>query len=337
MKTRPVPTPAIGRRSLVWGLLGAGAALTTGCSALGPTTPSPQPTSSKPPSSEAANLSADPTVSQSYAVIATERDWLANIAVTFPRLAQRCQPLLTTFEAHLDLLGELLGGPPTASSPESRPVPDTRVDASAEVGRTSTALAVELAGLSLTSHDTAVARAVASMAAGVTQATVAGGWSATATISTPFALTPSLAPVEVSAIQEVLAGEHASVWWYGVLGGRTSATATPRLFTTVSAAYAAHVRQRDVLTAALTGLPEVPTPAQPAYPIAWPVTTAAEIAAAARVIEAESSARYSWLVSQTREEPRGWAIAALRNAAIRELDFQGTPENFPGADEFADR
>ena len=39
----------------------------------------------------------------------------------------------------------------------------------------------------------------------------------------------------------------------------------------------------------------------------------------------------------TTAERVRWAIAALNDAAVRELAFRGTPEMFPGADEYADR
>jgi Domain of unknown function (DUF4439) len=141
----------------------------------------------------------------------------------------------------------------------------------------------------------------------------------------------------VSAIQDTLAREHANVWWYGVLGGRTSATTHPQLFAHIDNAFGLHLRQRDALLAGLYAANVVPEAAAPTYPLLDRLTTPGQISASAQKIESENATAYAWLVSQATGQTRVWGVAALRNAAIRELDFQGTPENFPGADEFADR
>ena len=52
---------------------------------------------------------------------------------------------------------------------------------------------------------------------------------------------------EVEALQTALAGEHAALWVYGVLGGQTSRSATPSLFREVTAGYQAHRGRRDQL------------------------------------------------------------------------------------------
>ena len=42
-------------------------------------------------------------------------------------------------------------------------------------------------------------------------------------------------------------------------------------------------------------------------------------------------------VTTPRNNRRRWAIEALNETAVRELVLRGTPETFPGADEYADR
>ena len=44
----------------------------------------------------------------------------------------------------------------------------------------------------------------------------------------------------VDALQTTLAGEHAAVYLYGALGGRTSQAAAPALYAALRDAYAAH-------------------------------------------------------------------------------------------------
>jgi len=142
---------------------------------------------------------------------------------------------------------------------------------------------------------------------------------------------------DVEALQTTLAAEHAAVWVYGLLGGRTSASATPDLYRAVSTAYAAHRGLRDQLVRTLTDRGETPVAAEPAYEVGGPTNTPAAVAALALETEQACAATYSWLVANTASDERRWAIRALNEAAVRELAFRGTPEMFPGAGEHADR
>lgn len=145
----------------------------------------------------------------------------------------------------------------------------------------------------------------------------------------------------VEALQTTLAAEHAAVWVLGVVGGRTSASSSPRLYDAVTAAYTAHRARRDQLTATIRDLGQEPVASEPAYELPAPLaglrTTEAQLAAAALGVEQRSAGVYAYLVAQTSAAQRGWAVRALNEAAVRELAFRGTPEMFPGADEYADR
>jgi uncharacterized protein DUF4439 len=142
---------------------------------------------------------------------------------------------------------------------------------------------------------------------------------------------------DVEALQTTLAAEHAAVWVYGLLGGRTSAAATPELYRSVFAAYAGHRSRRDQLVRILTERGEAPVAAEPAYEVSGPVNGPQRVAAVALETEEACAATYAWLVANTVAEERRWAIGALNEAAVRELAFRGTPEMFPGAGEHADR
>ncbi|MGY2704169.1 MULTISPECIES: ferritin-like domain-containing protein [unclassified Nocardioides] len=142
---------------------------------------------------------------------------------------------------------------------------------------------------------------------------------------------------ETDALQTTLAAEHAAVFVYGVLGGRTSRAATPELFDSVTAAYAAHRARRDHLVRELTGLGEDPVAGEAAYDVPQPLDTPAQVERAALDLERSCAATYAYLVATTVEDRRRWAIDALRETAVRELVFRGTPETFPGGDEYADR
>ena len=146
-----------------------------------------------------------------------------------------------------------------------------------------------------------------------------------------------MSSAEVDALQTTLAAEHAAVAVLGVLGGRTSRTATPTLFATVSATYAAHRARRDHLVRELTDLGAEPVAAEAAYDAPRPLDTADQVERAGLEVERSCAATYAWLVASSTGETRRWAIAALNETAVRELAFRGTPEMFPGGDKHADR
>ncbi|ABL82697.1 MULTISPECIES: ferritin-like domain-containing protein [unclassified Nocardioides] len=141
---------------------------------------------------------------------------------------------------------------------------------------------------------------------------------------------------ELDALQIALAAEHAAVYVYGALGGRTSRSATPELFASVVRAYDAHRARRDRLTATILDEGAEPVAAEPAYELPR-LDTPAQVDRAALAVERACAATYAYLVEHTVGEQRRSAVGALNEAAVRELVFRGTPEMFPGRDEYADR
>ncbi len=141
---------------------------------------------------------------------------------------------------------------------------------------------------------------------------------------------------EIEALQTALAAEHAAVWVYGALGGRTSRSATPELAAAVTAAYDAHRARRDRLSAALVDLDADPVAAEPAYELPR-LGDPDQVTRAALEVERACARTYAYVVASTVSEQRRSAIGALNEAAVRELVFRGTPEMFPGRDEYADR
>ncbi|MFC7494856.1 MULTISPECIES: DUF4439 domain-containing protein [unclassified Nocardioides] len=142
---------------------------------------------------------------------------------------------------------------------------------------------------------------------------------------------------EIDAKQTTLAAEHAAVFVLGTLGGRTSRSATPALYDAVSAAYAAHRARRDQLTAEIAEAGTDPVAAEPAYDVPPGADRADRIARVALDTERACATTYAWLVANSVDDTRRWAIRALNETAVRELAFRGTPEMFPGAGEHADR
>lgn len=139
----------------------------------------------------------------------------------------------------------------------------------------------------------------------------------------------------VDALQRTLAAEHAAVWTYGLLGGRTSASADPQLYAAVSEAFATHRTRRDELTDRLVALREEPVAAAASYAEPGPVLTAAQVTRAAADVEAACSQTYAAQVAETVGDQRRWAVTALAESAVTELTFGGDRSDFPGAPDLA--
>ena len=145
------------------------------------------------------------------------------------------------------------------------------------------------------------------------------------------------APEPLDAVQRTLAGEHAAVWVYGVLGGQTSRSKDPKLYDAVSAAYRIHRGRRDQLIRSVIDQGAEPVASEVGYQLPNDASTSARVTAAALVTEQRCAATYADLVARTTDALRGWAIRALTDAAVRQLRFRGSPETFPGAGELTDR
>jgi hypothetical protein len=137
----------------------------------------------------------------------------------------------------------------------------------------------------------------------------------------------------VEALRRTLAAEHAAIWTYGLLGGRTSASASPDLYAAVTDGYLTHRRRRDELDGALVALGEDPVAAGATYDEGGRLDTPAQIRARARSIEEGCAQTYAALVAESVEDRRTWAVAALTESAVLQVRLGGAPESFPGAPE----
>lgn len=137
-----------------------------------------------------------------------------------------------------------------------------------------------------------------------------------------------MTPLE--ALQRTLAGEHAAVYVYGVLGGRISESAEPDLSSLLISAYEVHRGRRDELNAMVRAQKGDPVAADPSYRLPTPSRTTDQLRDAARITEERSAAVYADAVGSTSRGDRKWAIDALRDAAVRQLGFGGKAERFPG-------
>ncbi len=134
----------------------------------------------------------------------------------------------------------------------------------------------------------------------------------------------------IRALQATLAAEHAAVFVYGALGGQTSQSASPGLYADVTDAYLTHQQRRDELTTVIAKAGAEPVAAEPGYDLPADLSTPAAVEARALRLERACAATYAFLVASTQGAQRRWAIAALRDAAVRELAFGGSAEPLPG-------
>lgn len=134
---------------------------------------------------------------------------------------------------------------------------------------------------------------------------------------------------EVEALQTALAAEHAAVFVYGALGGRTSRSSTPALAADLTRAYDAHRSSRAQLTRSILDLDAEPVAAEPAYELPG-LETPDQVARAALDVERACARSYVFVVANTVGDLRRIAIGALNEAAVRELSFRGAPEMLPG-------
>lgn len=137
----------------------------------------------------------------------------------------------------------------------------------------------------------------------------------------------------LAALQQTLAGEHAAVYVYGVLGGRVSSSTHPSLATRIRSAYVTHRGRRDQLTAMVRTAGGQPVAADVSYRLPNRARTPGDLEAAARVTERRCAAVYATTVASTSRSERRWAIDALTDASVRLLSFGGSPDPWPGAPE----
>lgn len=139
-----------------------------------------------------------------------------------------------------------------------------------------------------------------------------------------------MTPLE--ALQLGLAGEHAAVYAYGVLGGRAGSSQAA-LAQRIGEAYLVHRQRRDELVARVTESGSDPVAAEVSYDLPNPASTPGQLAQAAMVLEQSSAAVYADMVGSTSGADRAWALAALVDSAVRQLGFGADAEHFPGLGE----
>ncbi|CAM3602526.1 DUF4439 domain-containing protein [Nocardioides zeicaulis] len=137
----------------------------------------------------------------------------------------------------------------------------------------------------------------------------------------------------LDALQETLADEHATLWTYGVLGARTSASATPTLHAALATAYVRHRARRDRLRVFVEDAGGEPVAADAAYALPSAVTSVTEVEVLAQQLESRSTEVLLALVAQSSAGVRDWALDEAVWSATWELELGGAATTWPGAPE----
>ncbi|MGW7527375.1 ferritin-like domain-containing protein [Streptomyces sp. NPDC054783] len=133
-------------------------------------------------------------------------------------------------------------------------------------------------------------------------------------------------PAELTALQAALAAEHAAVYGYGVVGGRIGAARRSE----ARAAYDAHRARRDALIREVRDLGGEPVAANAGYALPFPVPDSPAAVLLAARLEERVAGVYADLVRAATGARRGAAAAALREAAVRAVRWNGESVAFPG-------
>ncbi|MFF7373502.1 ferritin-like domain-containing protein [Streptomyces tricolor] len=138
--------------------------------------------------------------------------------------------------------------------------------------------------------------------------------------------TEQAAAAELSALQGALAAEHATVYGYGVVGGRIG----ERRRAEARAAYDAHRARRDALVRAVRDLGGSPVAASAGYALPFPVQDGTAAVRLAARLEERLAGVYADLVRAATGARRADAAGALREAAVRAVRWSGQSVAFPG-------
>ena len=134
------------------------------------------------------------------------------------------------------------------------------------------------------------------------------------------------------ALQVTLAAEHAAVHVYGVIGGRLPGS-EERTAERFRSAYEAHRGRRDQLRSLIADSGATPRPAAVAYRVDTRSRDPLQLLRVARQTEQRCAAVYAQLVGSSTGRQRRWAVQALTDAALRQLELGGTPSAYPGLPE----
>jgi Domain of unknown function (DUF4439) len=128
------------------------------------------------------------------------------------------------------------------------------------------------------------------------------------------------------ALAAALAGEHAAIYGYGVVGAHL----TGGELIAARQAEAAHRNRRDALLEALSGAGVPPPVTEPQYALPFPVTDEASAIRLALQVEERSGALWRAVLPPGSTAQRRTALNALTDTAVRAARWRRASGQQPG-------
>jgi hypothetical protein len=143
----------------------------------------------------------------------------------------------------------------------------------------------------------------------------------------PDTVNVGVGPV-IDAMNDTLAGEHAAIYAYGVIGGRLGYGSRP--VREATAAWEIHRQRRVGLTALVEAGGETPMAAETGYRLPNDVSDVADARRVAQVVEGRCAVLYATLAATATGDVRAYAVDALIDAAVRGYDWGAPTSALPG-------
>jgi hypothetical protein len=137
----------------------------------------------------------------------------------------------------------------------------------------------------------------------------------------------------VDALQRCLAGEHAVVYGYGVLGGFLAGAGVEAELVLAQSSYDAHVARRDDLARRVRDLGGEPVAAESSYAVPGRVDDVEACRRLARELESGSATVYAAAVAETVDDLRELVARALLDCALRAREWGEQDDALPGLPE----
>jgi len=246
------------------------------------------------------------------------------------RLRSTLSGARTDLQEHLDVLSGALGDT-GAESGRPPAVPGSARAAERRLAEIETAMVRRRRRDAVDAESGELARLLGSIAASHAQhVELLGRRETKQTVAVPPE--PNAASIDSQPVAEAmnasLAGEHAAIYAYGVIGGRLDLDSPP--VEAATDAVEAHRARRDGVTALIEAGGGAPVAAEPGYLLPAEVVDVAAARTTAQEVEDRCGVLYAALAATATGDLRAYAVDALIDSATRALDW-GAPTNpFPG-------
>ena len=259
------------------------------------------------------------------------------LAATYDAVIARHRGLRSTLagpradlQEHLDVLSGALGD--TDAEPGRPPaVPGSTRAAVRRLADIETSMVRRRGRDAVDAESGELARLLASIAASHAQHRELLGGRATKTKAAvppaPDSVSIDSQPV-AEAMNASLAGEHAAIYAYGVIGGRLDLDSPP--VEAATDAVEAHRARRDGVTALIEAGGGAPVAAEPGYLLPADVVDVGAARTTAQEVEDRCGVLYAALAATATGDLRAYAVDALIDSATRALDWGAPTSPFPG-------